>query len=135
MDGTKVTRVQYQQADVVSESVTPKLGKTHKEYSGNASLMGSLIADLANESREVKVRSKRGGSRSVHGSICHELDWRGQQDGGAAEHKVLRHRRSDSIEGRACVRSDWRRRDCQGDQILAPKPRLALKNLDVCGSS
>ena len=46
----------------MSESVTPKLGKTHKEYSGNASLMGSLIADLANESREVRVRSKRGGS-------------------------------------------------------------------------
>ena len=53
--GTNVARVQLLQADPMSEPFSCKLEKNHEGYSGVLSLIGSLVADLVNQSQEAEV--------------------------------------------------------------------------------
>ena len=51
----KADRVQLLQADRVAEPYTSKLEKNEQGFNDLASLIGTLIADLAKESQEAKV--------------------------------------------------------------------------------
>ena len=53
--GTNVAHVQLLQADPAAEPFTSKLEKNHEGFNGVASLIGSLIDDLAKESQEANV--------------------------------------------------------------------------------
>merc|ERR1719259_1128225 len=53
--GTNVAHVQLLQADPAAEPFTSKLEKNHEGFNGVASLIGSLIADLAKESAQSRA--------------------------------------------------------------------------------
>ena len=55
IEDTNVARVQLLRADPVSEPFTSKQEKNHEGYVCVTSLIGSLIADLAKESKDAKV--------------------------------------------------------------------------------